>query len=192
MIEGTTLVIGGSKIDLFGLIVLGILVLAYYVGIFSANQKEKRSREKWQKEREAIADKYLSRLNLAAAEKEQGSPWLAEQFANLLHMYDQETANYLAWKKHPAIKASQEVSRIAQEKRILQKENKMLRYQLAFYESAFPWLEDFKELDTVDAWNYARGVEADTQSEYEQLRNWLSPEEYQKLPTSPFFQYPIY
>ena len=187
MIQGTTLVIGGLKIGLFW-IVLGVLVVAYYIGIFSANQKEKRSREKWQKEREAIANKYLSNLNLAATEKEQNSPWLAEQFANLLHMYDQEIANYLAWKKHPAIKASKEVSRIAQEKRILQKENKMLQYQLSFYESAFPWLEDFKELDAVDAWNYARGVENDAESEYERLRNWLSPEEYQKLPTNQKYQ----
>jgi len=37
-------------------IVLGILVIAYYIGIFSANQKEKRSREIWQKEREQIAN----------------------------------------------------------------------------------------------------------------------------------------
>jgi len=103
-------------------------------------------------------------------------------------MYDQETAKYLAWKSRPAIKASQEVSRIAREKRILQKENKMLQYQLSFYENTFPWLEDFKEISAVDAWNHAKGMENDPKSEYEQMRNWLSPEEYQILPTSQKYQ----
>jgi len=187
IIDGATLIVGGLEIHLFW-IVLGILVIAYYIGIFSANQKEKRSREIWQKEREQIVNKYLLQLKTAAEEKAQSAPWLAGQFAYFLYMYDQETAKYLSWKKRPAIKASQEVSKIAKEKRILQKENKMLQYQLSFYESAFPWLEDFKEVDAVDAWKYARGVETDDQSEYEQLKNWLSPEEYQKLPTNQKYQ----
>lgn len=187
-IVGSVLTIGGFEINLLWIFVIVVFFAAWRIGALSATKKEKDSREKWQKERDKIANKYVATIKQAIEERAQNAPWMAEQLSDFLYMYDCEIASYLERKSHPAVKASKEVTKIAKEKRALQKENKMLKYQLAFYENAFPWLEDFKEVDAKDAWNYARGIDDESKDEYEQLKNWLSPEEYQELPTAEKYQ----
>lgn len=113
-------------------------------------------------------------------EQQQSYPWLANQIADANFMTDKAIADRLRRKSHPALKASLEVSRIAKEKRDLQKLCKMYEYQLSYYENVFPWLEEFKELDPRAAWDIVRDV---SEENYDSVRNWLSPEEYQKLAT---------
>ena len=95
--------------------------------------------------------------------------------------------DYLLSKKPPAIKAAAVVKDISAEKRKLVAENKMLTYQLEFWESLFPWLEDFKEVKMDEAINYTT-ISSDVNSEYELLCKWLSPEEYQSLSSAEKYQ----
>lgn len=119
-------------------------------------------------------------------EKSQSSPWLAEQFADYIYLIDSRTAMSLRYKAHPAVRASEEVAQISREKRELQKECKRLQYQIGFYEAAFPWLEEFKELPPAAAFAYAR--DTGTDDEYQTLKDWLSPEEYAQLPSAEKYQ----
>lgn len=125
-----------------------------------------------------IFDKTKKMLDTAINETKQGHPELAIQIADIKNEYDLAIANYLEKKKHPAKKAAEEVKRISSEKRYLQKENKILLYQLDFLEQLFPWLEEFKEIPIKDA---VRSVKDTVNSDYDGVRDWISPAEYQKL-----------
>ena len=118
----------------------------------------------------------------------QSCPWLAQLYADLEYIYDKKTAIALLEKSHPAPKASQDVSRIAAEKRKLRKENKLLVSQLKYYEALFPWLNEFEEVSGFDARQYAALSDVDESDEYSSLKKWLSPEEYQQLPSCEKYQ----
>ncbi len=199
--------------DWWILVVIGIgfvLYIAYCIGIIAGEnrfkKKERESHEEharilarrkvelkqleWEHQQacEQLAAEQRKRVEELVADTQQSAPWAAAQYADLVHTYDVEVARELRQKFRPAVKAAAEVTKIAREKRALQKQCKMLEYQLAFYENAFPWLEEFKEIDAKEAWEYAKGTESDGETEYEQLKRWLSPEEYQRLPTAEKFQ----
>lgn len=146
-----------------------------------------QERERAQKEEAVHLREYNHALTLELQnvlnERSQRYPWMAEQFSDFIFMFDMLTADELIRKSHPAKTSSEKVRAIAREKRELTKEVKMLRYQLGFYESIFPWLEDFKEVDVQDAIEYAKNA-SDTdneENEWEYYRNYLSPEEFDKL-----------
>ncbi len=113
------------------------------------------------------------------AEKKQAYPWMAQQFADYLYMFDVRIASMLEHKSHPALKAAENVRVLSKEKRDLQKALKMAQYQLNYYESVFPWLEEFKEVDPMEASELSDAFNRDDEAAF--LKNWLSPEEYKKL-----------
>ncbi|WP_432354245.1 restriction endonuclease [Anaerotruncus rubiinfantis] len=127
------------------------------------------------------ADKIIS-------ETSQMYPWMATLFADYLYMNDKNIAAYLRTKSRPALVASEQVSIIAKEKRELQKQCKMLEYQLNYYETIFPWLEEFKTCDPKVAASYLNEVSSEKKEEYETLKNWLSPEEYKNLSNTEKYQ----
>ena len=135
-------------------------------------------------EREAINQ---SDINLRALVKEtrQNHPELARQIADAQYYLDMRSYNQLLYQKRPALKAAEEVKKIAGEKRELMKKNRQLQYQIDFYEKLFPWLEEFKEVPSDEAVSYATGSYG---SEYEAIRKWISPEEYEKLSTANKYQ----
>jgi len=83
-------------------------------------------------------------------EKTQGFPWLAQAYADYLHLQDLERANYLAWKSHPALKAAEHVREVASQRRDAEKLYRLLKYKLEYYENLFPWLIDFTGEDIDD------------------------------------------
>lgn len=111
---------------------------------------------------------------------------LAAVYADAKYDMDMIAADVLRWKARPAIRASDELGRIAKEKRELAKDLKQLQYQLKFYEELFPWLEDFKEIPPKAAEDLVRSSEGD--GDYDYVRNWLSPEEYANLKNNEKFQ----
>nr|DAT31377.1 MAG TPA: Restriction endonuclease [Caudoviricetes sp.] len=122
-------------------------------------------------------------------ETSQKYPWLATIYSELFYSVDKKIAADLKNKKRPALKASDSVMEIAQEKRQLMKENKMLEYQLHYLETLFPWLEDFEEADPYKAHDYIYATENNLEhTEYDKLKSWLSPEEYAKLSTTEKYQ----
>lgn len=111
------------------------------------------------------------------SETKQNSPWLAGQIADFEYLKDIKIAQKMRTKSHPALTSAQQVSEIAKEKRILQKQLKTCEYQISFLEALFPWLPGFEQISVKEAVTYAR----ETESGYDNMRDYLSPEEYSKL-----------
>lgn len=119
---------------------------------------------------------------------EQNFPWLAKLFADYEYMNDEQIALEMEKKKNPAVSSAQKLKQIAKEKRDINKVCKLYEYQLNFYENIFPWLEDFKELEPKAAWDIVNNTDEDSSDEYEKVRNWLSPEDWNKLPSEKKWQ----
>ena len=190
--------------------VIYILIISIIVLFFvsnKANQAIKNNREA----KEAQRDAYRKELNAKQAlrdasqkeqnantikkniieiinEKQQSYPWLAKNFSDYFYTLDASRADYLSEKKHPAYAAAQHVSEIAKEKRELQKAYKLLEYQLNYYENVIPWLEEFKVIDPIEAYEISNEQNESEDNEYQQLNKWLSPEEYKKLPNVEKYQ----
>lgn len=112
-------------------------------------------------------------------------PYLSDAFSDYILLLDMEISDHLKYKKHPALKASQNVATIAREKKQVEKQLKMLKYQLSIYEKVAPWLEDFKEV-TVD--DIKEVISTTNNDNYENIKKWLSPTEYKKLSTTKKYQ----
>lgn len=119
---------------------------------------------------------------------QQTYPWLAQQVADYFFLVDSKLADELRTKKHPAYKAAREVKKIASEKRQIQEKCKEQEYQLAYYETLFPWLEEFKTIPPDVGMQYVQSSETANDREYDTIRQWLSPEEYAALSTAEKYQ----
>lgn len=111
------------------------------------------------------------------------TPFLAKQFSDFMYINDLLDADYLENKPRPAFTAAEKVREIAKQKRVLQEQCKLQQYQLNLYETAFPWLAEFKEISFEDFQQLA-SVDTAPDSEYSSLKKWLSPQEYQSLPST--------
>lgn len=149
-------------------------------------QSEMDKIEELKKENQKEYESAMSDVDSMLSDKRQNSPWMAQQYADFIYIHDKRIAEYLEFKPHPALTSAQRVSEIAKEKRGLQKELKMLQYQLNYYETVFPWLEEFKELDADEGARYVAETESD--DEMQSLQRWLSPEEFQELPRQEKYQ----
>lgn len=135
-------------------------------------------------ERDAI-NQAKKNLQALTNETRQKHPELAKQIADAQYYLDMRSYNQLLYQKRPALKAAEEVKKIAGEKRELMKENRQLQYQLDFYEKLFPWLEEFKEVPSDEAISYATEAYG---TEYDAVKKWLSPEDYEKLSNADKYQ----
>lgn len=141
-----------------------------------------------EQERDA-AIKTKEEIDKLVQEQQQTYPWVAARYADIHFRADKSIADALRWKAHPALKAADAVQKLASEKRDILSLCKQYEYQLTFYESLFPWLEEFKQLPPADAWDEVRRMStSENQDEYAAVREWLSPEEYQNLPTCEKYQ----
>lgn len=124
------------------------------------------------------------------SESSQSYPWLSKLYADCADILDGKVEQQLRQKKPPAKIAADNIRTIRNEKVALAQQCKMNEYQLHFYESLFPWLLDFKEIPPIAAYefNFASISNADSVENYSSYRQWLSPEEYQKLPDVQKFQ----
>lgn len=119
-------------------------------------------------------------------EKTEGFPWLAEAYADYLHLQDMEEADDLEWKSHPAPKSAERVREIAARRRVAEKLYRVLKYQLEYYENLFPWLVDFKGEDIDDL--ITQIIESKEGGKEEQIesddpvKRWLTTAEYIRLP----------
>lgn len=159
----------------FGLLVAILVVFKKFIEEVKKNvtketeQKVLKEQEKLKKLREVVIE-----------EQRQGYPWMAKLYADFEYVFDEEKAKQLRYKSHPAIKASEQVKLIGKEKRELRAQCKQLEYQLNFYETIFPWLEEFKEVPPKEAFEYASNAD----NEYDALRKWIDPQEYNCLPSN--------
>lgn len=128
-------------------------------------------------------EQYLTKLT---EENTISYPWLSELYADIKYIEENEVANYLKKKKRPALSASNTVKQLAKEKKIITTQLKMSQNQLRYYETVFPWLEDFKEVDPIEAYKTINDLYSN--DEYSRVKSYLSPEEYNKLTNAEKYQ----
>ena len=135
-----------------------------------------------------LHDQYMEKLNRVIDEKQQTYPWLAEQITDFIKLQDDFVETTLRTKSHPAIKAADEIRRVSSEKRAFQREAKELQYQLNYFYTLFPWLEDFKEIPPVEGYEYVKDISDENAPEYDSIKAWLSPDEYNQLSSTDKYQ----
>jgi hypothetical protein len=129
----------------------------------------------------------IEEIKKVVEDKKINKPYLAKIYSDYIYYLDMKVANNLIIKKNPAYKASEEVKMIAKEKRNLFNQLKLVQYQLSVYENALPWLEEFKEIN-IEELDELIEIDDDKKDEYDSLKNYLSPEEYKKLPLAQKYQ----
>jgi len=125
-------------------------------------------------------------------EKSEGFPWLAKAFADYFYFKNLEEAKYLQYKPHPAPTSAERVREIARERRETERQFRVAKYLLQYYENLFPWLVDFRGEDLDDLIKQILGgpkKEGEYEIEgYDPVRKWLTKAEYEKLPRVEKFQ----
>lgn len=143
-----------------------------------ALNKEKEILEKTKKDLEEIKNS-----------SKQSFPWLASLFADYFYLEDLKISSRLEKKERPAYKAAEDVRQIAKEKKNLCLQLKLAENQLNFYETLFPWLLDFKEISPEDVEVIIENQEnSNTENEYQLIKKYLSPQEYNCLSTAEKYQ----
>ncbi len=146
----------------------------------------RRKQEDWSKK--VKKDKLA--IETLAKEKSVGFPWLAQAYAEYFHLQDLETANYLEYKSHPARKSAEVIREVAQKRKNAETIWRVAKYQLEYYESLFPWLEEFKDED-LD--NFIRQLEEpdnviEAEDSEDSARQWLTQAEYNSLDSAEKYQ----
>ena len=114
-------------------------------------------------------------------EKTKGFPWLADAFAQYYEFRDLKISEFLEHKLRPAISSATRVREVAREKRILQKQFRITRNLIRYYESLFPWLPEFvgEDVDDLIEQVVKKGQKEDDQDD--PVKFYLTGGEYAKL-----------
>ncbi len=118
--------------------------------------KEIQLKEKESELRDEIARKESLIINKENAlkkifeEKSIGFPWLAGAIADYYKFIDFEVANYLEYKSHPAYKRAEAVREVANDNRVLRKQLKIAQNFVNYYETIFPWINEYVGNDLDD------------------------------------------
>lgn len=115
-------------------------------------------------------------------EKATGFPWLADAIAQYYEMRDLSIAEFLEKKLRPAISSAERVREIACEKRIIEKQFRITRNLIKYYESLFPWLIEFVGEDIDDLIEQVTHKEKGGSQE-DPIRFYLTKGEYETLST---------
>ena len=147
--------------------------------------EQQQIEENWQ-----FLKQYKLDIEQIATDNTQNAPWLAQRFADYKEIYDNQREQYLRTKQRPAVKSADEVRAIAKEKKELQKENKILKYQLDFIYNMFPFIENTIQDDVESVKEAIEFINSNTdvKDDYEVVSSYLSPEEYQKLSNQEKYQ----
>lgn len=117
-------------------------------------------------------------------EKTKGFPWLADAIAQYYEYRDLKIAEFLEQKLRPAISSAERVREIASEKRVLQKQFRITRNLIKYYEALFPWLPDFVGEDLDELIEQVTSKEEREDTKEDPARFYLTKAEYQKLSTT--------
>jgi len=134
---------------------------------------------------QAELDEKASALDKLLAEKTKGFPWLAEAWADYEQLHVLREADYLQHKPHPAISAAEQVREHSSLRRRAQKEARIYRYLLTYYETLFPWLVEFKgdDLDELLVMSAQASMDKEeAPGPHDIAQKWLTPNEYESLP----------
>jgi len=145
-------------------------------------KEEKVLASKVQKLAEAT-DSAKNDLDKIAKQKSMGFPWLAEAYAEYFLLRDLRKQDYLEKKKHPAFTAAETVREITNEKQRLLRENKIITYKISYFEKLFPWLAELIAEDEDEEIPVRIDDDMIDEDNEDRVRNFLTPEEYRRLPS---------
>ncbi len=112
--------------------------------------------------------------------KQQSFPYAAKIISDYYADMFMRGAEELRNKKPPAMKAADKVSSYAEQLREWCRRAKLAEHRLAFLQYIFPWLEEFDDIPPAEAYRSTQLID-NAESGYDHYKNWLSPEEYEKL-----------
>lgn len=107
-------------------------------------------------------------------------PIVAGAIADLETAIDKKTEDLLLHKPRKAVKASIELAKIRETKRILIAENKALKWEMKYIRNLLPWLDELEDTSIEPQIDY---FNTDSVNEYDEASYWLTPNEYQQLST---------
>ena len=181
------------------IIALIILFISTYNDLISSIQNDlKREKEKLENkynsyvkqkedefnEKEKILNIKDEELNNYLSDELAKKPYLATSIADFLWYFDKLTSDSLKYKKRPAKKAADEVKKIAAEKRKVEKELRLLKYQIGIYEGLFPELTKYKDATDKDIEIYTNTINTSE----DMAIHYLSIEEWNDLPKTKKYQ----
>jgi hypothetical protein len=112
----------------------------------------------------------------------QGRKWLADYIAEAFSAPDQAIARELENKKHPAMRAADEVRRVSAEKKALRARLKYVEYALKTYHEYYPILEEYS--DDILNEHATLELEDDDSPDTDRVARYISKEEYGRSSTA--------
>lgn len=143
--------------------------------------------EKELAQREETLNTKTTDLKISLHDAKEAFPWLAYIYSDIDAKRTEAEAEMLQHKIRPASTAADTVRKVKQEKMQAVHQAKLFEYRAKYYESLFPWLEDYLDLSPQEALD-AVGPEREYSSEYDAVKEWLSPYEYESLPNAEKWQ----
>jgi hypothetical protein len=106
-------------------------------------------------------------------------PWLASAIADFHALEAERDAKILDTKKHPAVKAADEVREHGRKRRDAELNFRVMRYRVEYYEKLFPWIIEYVGDDVPDiAVDLSASLAEPTD---DPVKHWLNDSEYQNL-----------
>lgn len=131
-----------------------------------------------------LFDLYKHQVKNWSQEKSLDFPWLAGMLAEAEQRFDTIRLKTLS---NRAYKSAELVKEMKHEKKELLLRAARAEALLATYENLFPWLEEFRSVPLDEALSLVADTDGD--EDYDaQIKKWLSPEEYAKLPNAEKYQ----
>lgn len=127
--------------------------------------------------------KNLDNEKIILQSKQQSFPYAAKIISDYHADLLLDGAEELRNKKPPAMKSADKVSSYAAQLREWCRRAKLAEHRLSFLQYIFPWLEEFDDIPPADAYRATMLID-NAESGYDHYKNWLSPEEYEKLTTA--------
>jgi DUF2075 family protein len=140
-------------------------------------RENKKEREIWLKLKQGVLQ--------MAKERQIGFPWLAKAYDDLFEVEEREMILYLKNKKRPAVKASEVLKDYSLKRRNAEVKRKIAEYIVEYYENIAPFLVDLKEeINIVTEQERELLKEYSKEELQDQTTNYLTKEEYRKLPSN--------
>lgn len=131
-----------------------------------------------------IEDRELALQNIIA-EKSKAFPWLADAIAEFYKYQDFEIASYLETKKHPAYKKADAVREIALDNKLLRKQIKIAQNFVNYYETLFPWINEYVGEDLDDLLeSISQSEKQNDEAEADPVLRYILKAEYEMLSPS--------
>jgi hypothetical protein len=122
---------------------------------------------------------HMRALDKVFAERKIQFPWLVSAIADLHALESERDAQMLETKKHAAIKSAGVVREHGVKRREAERQSRLMRYRVQYYEKLFPWIADYVGDDVPDEAVDLSGVQAEPTDD--PARRWLNDTEYQRL-----------